>query len=219
MSRKARVWWHGQKQAWCTELGGSRRILARGKGSRKEAEKKLLALLKEQELVASVGGAVSIARLCDEFLADAQEHLEPSTYDSYLYACQKFVDLFGTRLAHTIEPLDVQRFSVSLKKSLGDTSRAILLRALQRCFNWGVEHRLIPPHQLGRIRKPRGRVRDRYITDVEFRSLLRATNSLRGKNSGARLPARRNGEDCAGYAPCSHLAQGIRPCSRSKHCG
>jgi integrase len=185
MSRKARVWWNNQKQAWCTELGGSRRILAKGRGSRKTAEKKLLALVKEQELLASVGGSLSLARLCDEFLADAQQHLEQATYDSYRYACQKFVDLFGTRLAHTIEPLDVQRFSVALKTSLSDTSRTIVLRAIQRCFNWGAEHRLIPPHQLGRIRKPRARVRDRYVTDVEFRSLLRATNALRGMNSGA----------------------------------
>jgi hypothetical protein len=90
--------------------------------------------LDEQALLATVGGTVTIARLCEEFLADAQENVESKTYDSYRYGCQKFVDLFGTREAHTIEPVDLQRFSRELKASVGDTTRAIILRTIQRCF-------------------------------------------------------------------------------------
>ncbi len=185
MSRSATVWWNKQKRAWCTDIGGRRQTLAKGRSNKRAAVMKLKALMEEQQLLAEVNGAMSVARLCEEFLADAEEHLEPSTYESYQYGCQKFVNLFGPRLAHTIEPLDVERFSKALKTSLNDTSRAIVLRSVQRCFNWGVEMRLIPPHRLGKIRKPQARERDRFLTDEEFRQLLRATNPENGSRSGA----------------------------------
>lgn len=56
---------------------------------------------------------------------------------------------------------------------------------MQRCFNWGVEFQLIPPHSLGRIRKPQPNTRDRYLTDDEFQAVLRATNPRNGHRSGA----------------------------------
>lgn len=185
MSRSATVWWNKQKRAWCTEIGGRRQVLAKGRSNRRAAVTKLKALVEEQQLLAEVNGAISVARLCDEFLADAQQHLAASTFESYRYACQKFVDLFGGRAAHTIEPLDVNRFSIGLKETLNDTSRGIVLRSVMRCFNWGVEMRLIPPHRLGTIRKPQSRERDRFLSDEEFRQLLRATNADNGPRSGA----------------------------------
>ena len=172
-------------RAWCTDVGGRRQLLAKGRPNKRAAITKLKAILEEQQLLAEVNGAMSVARLCEEFLADANENLEPSTYESYQYGCQKFVNLFGPRLAHTIEPLDIERFSKALKTSLNDTSRGIVLRSVQRCFNWGVEMRLIPPHRLGKIRKPQSRERDRFLTDEEFRQLLRATNPENGSRSGA----------------------------------
>jgi integrase len=56
---------------------------------------------------------------------------------------------------------------------------------VQRCFNWGVERRLIPPHNLGRIPKPQPRRRDRFLTDAKFQALLRETNPRNGHRSGA----------------------------------
>lgn len=185
MSRSATVWWNKQKRAWCTDIGGRRQMLAKGRSNRPAAVTKLKALLEEQRLLAEVNGVISVARLCEEFLADAEQHLERSTYESYQYGCQKFVNLFGPRPAHTIEPLDVDRFSIGLKKTLNDSSRGIVLRSVLRCFNWGVQMRLIPAHRLSTIRKPQSRERDRFLTDGEFRQLLRATNADKGGRSGA----------------------------------
>jgi integrase len=203
MPRQAKIWWNKQRQAWCTELGGRRRSLAKGRQNRKLAADQLKALLREQELLDRVNGTITVARLCEEFLNYTFENRELATYKSYKYACQKFVEMFGTRLAHTIEPLDISRFAASLKtvprakpatddgatpnrrRPLNDTSRGIVLRPIQRCFNWGVEMRLIPPHNLGRIRKPPGNVRDRYVTDEEFQLILRSKNALNGRRCGA----------------------------------
>jgi integrase len=185
MSRAATVWWNAQKKSWCTDFGGKRRTLAKGRKAKSEAQTKLKALVKEYELLESVRGPMTVAALCEAFLEDAEQHLERSTYESYAYACQKLTDALAPRPAHTIEPLDIQRFSNGLKTSLNDTSRAIVLRVVQRCFNWGVEARLIPPHQLGRIRKPRSLSRDRFLTDAEFQAVLRSSNPRNGHRQGA----------------------------------
>jgi hypothetical protein len=171
MPRPANVWWNKQKQAWYTELGGRRRLLTKGKSNKSLAKVKLGELLDEQALLADVHGAITVAALCDAFLEDALHNLERRTYESYQYGCQKFVDDFAARAAHTIEPQDISSFARRLKNSLNPTSQAIVLRTIERCFNWGVEKRLIPPHKLGRIRKPRSLQRDRYLTDEEFQML------------------------------------------------
>jgi integrase len=185
MPRHARVWWNRQKATWCTELGGKRRTLAKGKSNRRLAESILRNLLEEQRLLTDVNGAISVAGLCDLFLEDAKQNLERSTYDSYLYSLQKLVDVHGDKHAHVVEPLDIAKFLREIQKTLNPTSQAIVLRVVQRCFNWGVENRLIPNHKLGRIRKPRSLRRERYLTDEEFQLLLRSTNGANNHRDGA----------------------------------
>ena len=83
MRRPAKVWWNKQKQAWHTEFGGKRRLLAKGKRNKSLASDKLRDLLDEQALLADVNGAITVAALCDVFLEDALHNLERQTYKSY----------------------------------------------------------------------------------------------------------------------------------------
>jgi integrase len=185
MPAEPRVWWWSAKSYWATQIDGRRLCLAKGRKNKKAAEAKLSALLAERTLLAKVDGPVSVAGLCEEFLEDAQRRLAVRTYESYRYACQMFVDEFGARPAHTIKPNDVRRFTLSLEQRLNPTTQGIVLRSVQRCFNWGVEEQIIPPHTLGRIRKPAAVRRDRFVTDEEFQAMLRATNPANGHRRGA----------------------------------
>jgi integrase/recombinase XerC len=185
MSRPATVWWNKQRGAWCTDIGGARHVLAKGKANKKLAKEKLKGLLEEQELLADVNGAITVAAMCDAFLEDALQNLERRTYESYRHGCQKFVDTYAARAAHTIGSQDVAKFARGLKASLNPTSQAIVLRTIERCFNWAAESRLIPPHKLGRIRKPQPLRRDRYLTDEEFQLLLRTTDLQNRRRFGA----------------------------------
>lgn len=116
-------------------------MLAKGRSNKPLAKERLRELLDEQALLADVHGASTVAALCDTFLEDALHNLERRTYESYQYGCQKFVDVFAARAAHTIEPQDISKFARGLKNSLNATSQAIVLRTIERCFNWGVENR------------------------------------------------------------------------------
>lgn len=100
MARPNRVWWHRQKKAWCTEIGGKRYTLAKGRSQKQQALDALGALLHERELLDAVDGAISVAGLSELFLEDAHQNLKLSTYESYKYGCQKLVDALGDRLAH-----------------------------------------------------------------------------------------------------------------------
>ncbi len=187
MPREARVWWNSQKGSWCTDIGGKRRTLAKGKDNKKQARERLKALLEEQELLAQVDGAMTVACLCERFLEFAQENLQPGTYESYKYSCQKFVDQFARRLAHGITTQDLGSFLSKLKPRLGDTSRGIVLRSVVRCFNWGAEQELIPPLRWKKIHYPKSKRRDRYLTNKEFQAMLRATNPANNHRTGAQF--------------------------------
>jgi hypothetical protein len=171
MPAKSQVWWWPARSYWVASVGGKRVYLAKGRKNKQAAQEKLAALLAERALLSSVDGPISVAGMCEEFLSDAERHLAYKTYKSYLYSCQMLVDDFGTRAAHTMRPADIRRFSLTLQKRLGPTTQAIVLRSIQRAFNWAVEEQIIPPHSLGRIRKPRGNRRDRFVTDEEFQTI------------------------------------------------
>ncbi len=187
MARRAKVWWNKQRKTWVTDAGGGkRRTLAKGWANKKLAQQRLKELLEEQALLATVNGAVTVAHLAELFLDDAEEHLAEGTYKSYRYACQKLVDYCGTRMAHAIGAHDLEALSRKLKSTLNPTSRAIVLRSVVRCFNWGVEQQLLPRElKLGRVRKPQSEVRDRFLTDDEFQAVLRASNAKRNTRNGA----------------------------------
>ena len=51
MSRPSKVWWNSQKGTWCSDLGGKRHTLAKGRGNKNQAERALKKLLVEQTLL------------------------------------------------------------------------------------------------------------------------------------------------------------------------
>ncbi len=159
MARTPKPWWNEKKGTWCSDIGGKRQTLAKGKKNRKVALRTLKQLLDEQVLLADVNGAVTVARLCEEFVEDARENLELRTYETYLYGCQKFVDQFGAKLAHTIEPGDIKCFSKRLKNTLSDTTRGMVGQSRSLHF----------------------------LTNDEFQCVLRATNPRNNHRSGACL--------------------------------
>ncbi len=48
MPRQPKVWWNPQKSTWCSDIGGKRQTLAKGKRNKRKAEEKLDGLLAEQ---------------------------------------------------------------------------------------------------------------------------------------------------------------------------
>lgn len=85
MSQRVSVWWHRQKRAWCTEIDRKRYTLAKGRANKQLAQDRFDALLAERQLLAEVDGVISVAGLCERFVADAAERLSPATAESYQY--------------------------------------------------------------------------------------------------------------------------------------
>jgi hypothetical protein len=81
-----------QNGTWCTDLGGKRRTLAKGRENKQPAKDKLKSLLEEQALLARVNETITVACLAERFLDFAHTNLAVRTYESYKYGCQKFVD-------------------------------------------------------------------------------------------------------------------------------
>lgn len=72
MPRPATVWWNKQRGSWCTDVGGTRHILAKGKANKTLAWEKLKELIDEQALLlVDMNGAITVAAMCDAFLAQS----------------------------------------------------------------------------------------------------------------------------------------------------
>jgi hypothetical protein len=54
MPRRPDVWWNKQRGAWCTDIGGHRHVLAKGKVNKKLAKDRLKEIADEQALLAEV---------------------------------------------------------------------------------------------------------------------------------------------------------------------
>lgn len=133
MARSPKPWWNESKGVWCSDIGGKRHTLARGRKNRKEAVERLRALVDEQNLLAEVNGAITVAGLCEKFLEDAERNLERKTYKIYQYSCQKFVDQLGRRMAHTITPTDISSFVGDILSSAQSTAEITIRNSREAC--------------------------------------------------------------------------------------
>jgi hypothetical protein len=68
MSRPATVWWNKQRGAWCTDIGGTRHLLAKGTANKKLAKDKLKELLDEQARRGTRPASFALALVLDALL-------------------------------------------------------------------------------------------------------------------------------------------------------
>src|SRR5687768_5234714 len=101
MPRSTTVWWKKQIGAWCTDIGGSRHMLTKGKANKEYAKEKLRTLLDEQALLQAINGAIVAAAPCDVFPKDAEDNLAQRTYESYRYRHHPFQSLASKQVTAT----------------------------------------------------------------------------------------------------------------------
>jgi len=83
MGRKATAWWWEERNGWYTTIGGKRRLLAKGKGAKKEAEKRLHRLLAADEPARPVDGGRTLEWIAYRFLDAVERDKAPLTLEYY----------------------------------------------------------------------------------------------------------------------------------------
>ncbi len=174
MARTPRPWFRKQTGWWMVTLGGEQKKLAEGRGNKKLALKKFLEL---QLLVAEAPESVHtrVASVCDAFLQWSQRHQSPETYRGYSFYAQSFSEACGYLPVAELRPHHLTKWMDS--KPWGPTSQFNAVRTAQRVFNWAVKEKLLSQNPIKGMERPRQQSRDSYVSDEEFRALLRAAAS------------------------------------------
>jgi integrase len=109
------------------------------------------------------------------FLRHSRKNHEPTTYDWYKNFFKSFARVCGKVRVSQLAKKHVKRW---LEKSgYNPTSQNRGVGAIQRAFNWAVEEEHISANPIAHVRKPKGLVRDRILTQVERELIL---SSIKG---------------------------------------
>ena len=91
--RDSKPWYRKSTDAWYAQVNRRQIRLVKGRDNRQEAKRKLAELLVAVQPVKT--DALTVAQVCDKFLAFSQIEHKPDTYDWYHFYLQKFCDRHG----------------------------------------------------------------------------------------------------------------------------
>jgi len=173
MPRLNRVWFRKDTGWWMITLAGKKVRLAEGRANRKQAEQKF----HELKAVAAQAPEAPTARVADvieAFLDWADRHLRAESLRNLKWYGAMFAEHSGYLLASAIKPIHLTRWVDG--KKWGPTTERNARRSISRAFSWACEQGVLPSNPLKGMRCPKANIRQRALTDGEFRGLLRASD-------------------------------------------
>jgi integrase len=179
MPRRPKPFFH--RGWWCSNVGGSRTKLARGRKNKAAAENALLDLLSELRLHPDrqTYPQLTVNDLCEKFLDWVELHRAPDTYTDYRHWLGLWAKLHGTRRAWDIQALDLEEWKANLaQRDLSPWTANHAVVAVKTCWSWGLKNGLLRGNTLQKVQKLVAEGRERTLTPAEFLSLLRHSDAL-----------------------------------------
>ena len=172
MPRPNKPWFRLQTGWWMCTYRGKQRKLAKGEDNKKLAEKRFhqLMALDDDE---PAGLDLTVKRVCRKFLRWSRRHHAPDTYRNHNFYVGSFVSRYGRLPVGKLTKNHVTRWVDS--KPWNDTSQYNARRSVFRAFNWAVEEDVLAENPLKGMKRPKPPPRQRKLTDVEYRSMLKAS--------------------------------------------
>jgi integrase len=172
MSRPNKIWFRKDVGWWMVTLGGRKIRLAEGRGNKKAAEQKFHELMALGARAAEASDA-RVADILDAFLAWSKVHRSEETNRNLVWYGQSFAEHSGYVKAVDVRPIHVTHWVDSHK--WGQTTERNARRSINRAFTWSVEQGLLTNNPLQGMKCPPAATRQRAMTEVEFRSMLRGS--------------------------------------------
>ena len=170
MSRPNKIWFRKDVGWWMVTVAGKRIRLAQGRANRNLAQQKF------HELAVGVAQApeaitARVADILEAFLAWTKIHLSDETNRNYVWFGQSFAEHCGFMGVAELKPIHVTRW-VDQRKWLQTTERNAR-RSIYRAFTWACQEGILLRNPLQGMKCPRAKVRDRVMSDAEYRTLLK----------------------------------------------
>lgn len=174
MARTPKPWFRKQTGWWMVTLGGRQHKLAQGRENKTLARQefhKLMLISAE----APESAEANVASICDAFLQWSERNQASETYRGYFFYVQSFCEAAGYLPVRDLRPFHVTRW-IEGKPSWGRTTQYNAVRSAVRVLNWAVKQGLLDNNPLKGMERPRPESRKSFLTDDEYRVLLRAAS-------------------------------------------
>jgi site-specific recombinase XerD len=171
MARPPKPWFREQTGWWMVYLDGKPEKLSTDKD---EAHRKFHAMMATRHEVPESPNA-SVADVVEAFLSWASTHTKTSTYEQYAWYGQKLAEDCGRHAARDFKPIHVTRWIE--KRGWHGSHEYNAKRYVFRYFSWAVHEGIFSKNPLAGMKRSKPLPRQRAITEVEYLSLLRATDS------------------------------------------
>jgi integrase len=170
MSRPNKIWFRKDIGCWMVTLGGKRIRLADGRENKKLAQQKFYELAAEQPKAPEAASA-RVADVIEAFLAWTKIHRSEETNRNYLWFGHAFSEHSGYLPVAELKPIHVTRWVDG--RGWNQTTQRNARRSIHRAFSWACEEGILARNPLQGMKCPRAMTRTRFMTDAEFRSLMR----------------------------------------------
>jgi integrase len=162
-------WWYAQ-----LTIDGSRvqRKLVKGEKNEKQAEAEYIKLRAAllQGVPPEPISAVSVAEAVDRFLTHSEANHAPATAENYSIYLVPFAKKHGRLRSDHLKPLHATAWMDA--KAMKRGARRAFVTALKRAFSWAEEQGLIADSPVRKLKKPKGRRRERIVTEAERQEIL-----------------------------------------------
>lgn len=159
------------KKTWYLQLG--RRQVSLGKNRDEAFRRYRELLLHEQGAGAEPSRDLTVAEACDLFLEWCLKHTESTTREWYQQYLQDFCNHFGNLRTTELKPFHVSRW-VDMHRGWGPASQRAAIGTVKRVFSWAEGEGLVSGNPVRKVRKPRGRRRERILSPAEREKILAA---------------------------------------------
>ena len=170
MGRANKIWYRKDVGWWMVTMGGEKIRLLRGRENKKLAEQKFheLAAVRIQ---APEAPSARVADVIEAFLTWAKMHLSDETLRNYEWYGQAFSEAYGYLLVNELRPIHVTRWVDG--HGWGPTTEYNARRSVRRAFSWACDQGILIANPLRAMKCPKGKTRERVLTDDEYRILLK----------------------------------------------
>ncbi len=163
-------WYRKFNDTWYVTVRGEQIPLAKGKASKKEAERAFHKLMAGDAPQAVRPSDTRVIAVLDLFLDHSRKHNAPRTYEWYRDFLQDFSDMYGLLRVEDLKPFHVTRWADSHPDWEGARWGAIT--AVKRAFNWAADEGLIAASPVKKVKKPVMRRRERFVTPEERKKIF-----------------------------------------------
>lgn len=174
MSRPNKIWFRKDVGWWMVTIAGEKIRLAQGKENRKTAEQKFHSLLSGRSQ-APESPTARVADIIEAFLGWTKIHRSSETNRNYVWYGQSFSEHCGYLQASELKPIHVTRWID--EKGWKQTTERNARRSIYRAFSWACEQGVLACNPLHGMKCPRAKPRGRFMSDAEYRTLLKHSDA------------------------------------------